>query len=67
MSLLPPRPIPRYPSLRHEEHWQKILRCSQAMLERLQTDYALPESDEEFQAVVHLLQTLAPGYSRRLH
>lgn len=67
MSLIPPRPIPRYPSLQSDEHWQRLLQYSQAMLERLQTDYALPETEEQFQAVVHLLQTLAPGYRRSLH
>lgn len=67
MSLLPPSPIPRYPAIRRDEDWQQLLRYSRAMLEQLQTDYALPGTDEEFQAVVHLLQTLAPGYFRRLH
>lgn len=65
-SILPPRPIPEYPPLRHDADWQKILRFSQAMLERLQHDYSQPEP-EQFQAVVHLMQTLAPGHFRRLN
>ena len=65
--MIPAKPIPQYPDLRDESDWQKLLKYSRAMLERLQSDYALPESDEALQAVVHLFQTLAPGHYRRLH
>lgn len=61
MSLIPPPPIPRYPDLKREEDWPTLLKCSTVMLERLRTDYA-PSTDEQFQAVVHLVQTLAPRH-----
>lgn len=65
--LIPPRPIHEYPPLRRDEDWQKLLKYSQAMLERLQARHCLPESDEQLQAVVHLFQTLASSHYRRLH
>ena len=67
MSLIPPRPIPEYQSLRQESDWQKLLECSRAMLEQLQNNYSPPESPEQFQAVAHLVITLAPSYCWRLH
>lgn len=67
MSLLPPSPIPEYPPLQRDEDWQKLLKYSQAMLERLLQRQAVPESDEQFQAVVHLFQSLAPSHYRHLH
>lgn len=65
--MIPDKPIPLYPSLQDENDWQKLLKYSKAMIERLQSGYELPESDDQLQAVVHLFQTLAPGHYRRLH
>jgi hypothetical protein len=65
--MIPPRPMPEYPPLKKESDWQRLLKCSQIMLEQLQGEYGMPESDEQFHAVVHLIQTLAPHYFRRLH
>lgn len=59
--------IPQYPSLNRDEDWQALLKYAQAMLDRLQQRYELPESDEQFQAVVHLFQSLAPFHYRHLH
>lgn len=61
------RPIPQYPSLKRDDDWQTLLKHCKAMLERLQQRYELPESEEQFQAVMHLLQTLAPSHYRGLH
>lgn len=59
--------IPQYPSLQRDEDWQALLKYAQAMLDRIQQRYELPESEEQFQAVVHLFQTLAPTHYRYLH
>lgn len=59
--------IPQYPSLKREEDWQALLQYSKTMLERLQQCYDLPESEEQFQAVMHLFQTLAPSHYQHLH
>ena len=59
--------IPEYPPLKRDEDWQKLLHYAQAMLERLQQRDTLPDTDDQFQAVVHLFQTLAPTHYQHLH
>mgnify|MGYP000869680854 CR=1 FL=1 len=66
MIALHPRPIPEYPAMRCPEDWARFLRLSQAMLDRLTARQDEPDS-EVFQAVVHLVQTLAPEHLRHLH
>lgn len=71
MSALPARPIPEYPPLQCPEDWERFLRISRAMLERLAVG-ALGRSEPEpepevFQAVAHLVKTLAPEHFRHLH
>ncbi len=60
------RPIPEYPALRCPEDWARFLEYSKIMLDRLTAQQDSP-SDEVFQAVVHLVQTLAPAHLKQLH
>lgn len=59
--------IPDYPSPKRDEDWQQMLTFSQSLLEWVRQCHTAPESDEQFQAVMHLLCTLVPRHSRQLH
>lgn len=64
--IIPAHPIPQYPPIRRDSDWATALRLSIKLLEFLRTRPA-PDSDEQWQAVMHLIQTISPAYQRRLH